>query len=135
MSKKYALKRIALLAISALGFGLMSVVPASAGAAAVTDVSVTITAEQTGDPSLSITTGSGASAVSKSYNVFTRNSTVAIGLISAAMTTTGDTTAGYLQLKVAAGTLNSVGSTAATSFLYRTAIMTTATATRHLVSH
>ena len=30
MSKKYALKRIALVAVSALGFGLMSVVPASA---------------------------------------------------------------------------------------------------------
>jgi hypothetical protein len=44
------------------------------------------------------------------------------------MTTAGDTTTGYLQLKVAAGTTLSIGSTAATNALYRTAIMTTATA-------
>ena len=127
MSTKTLRKRIALVAVASMGFGLLSTVPANAGAAAVTDVSVTVTSGQTADPSLSITTGSGATAITKSYNVYTRNSTVVIGAISAAMTSAGDTTAGYLQLKVAAGTTLSIGSTAATAFLYRTAVMTTAT--------
>jgi hypothetical protein len=127
MSTKTLRKRIALVAVASLGFGLMSTVPANAAAAAVTDVSVTITSGQTADPSLSITAGSGATLITKSYSVYTRNATVAIGAISAAMTSAGDTTAGYLQLKVAAGTTLSIGSTAATAFLYRTAIMTTAT--------
>ena len=62
MSTKTLRKRIALVAVVSMGFGLLSTVPANAGAAAVTDVSVTVTSGQTADPSLSITTGSGATA-------------------------------------------------------------------------
>ena len=94
MSTKTLRKRIALVAVASLGFGLMSTVPANAGALAVTDVSVTVTSGQTADPSLSITTGSGATEITKSYNVFTRNATVVIGALSASMTTLGDTTTG-----------------------------------------
>ena len=133
MSTKTLRKRIALVAVASLGFGLMSTVPANAAAAVVADVSVSITAAQTGDGSLSISSAAAGSSVARTYNIYTRNATVAIGLISASITTAGDTTTGHKQLKVAAGTTLSIGSTAVTAFLYQAALVT-ATPTALVVS-
>ena len=58
MSKKYALKRIALVAISALGFGLMSVVPASATLTDLTDVSLAKITSPTDTSIVVLNTGS-----------------------------------------------------------------------------
>ena len=126
MSKKYALKRIALVAISAMGFGLLSMVPANAAAAAVTALTASI---KSGASDNTLTIGSAqGSALGLTYNVYTRHSTVALADIQMTITSEGDTTAGFRQLVVAAGTTTSVGSTAPTVYI-KTAALTSGTAT------
>jgi len=126
MSTKTTIKRIALVAVSALGFGLLSVVPSNAGAAAVTALTASI---KSGASDNTLTIGSAqGSALGLTYNVYTRQSSVVLADIQMTITSAGDTTDGFRQLMVAAGTLTSVGSTAPTVYV-KTAALTTATAT------
>jgi hypothetical protein len=126
MSTKTLRKRIALVAVSALGFGLFSAAPSFAGAAAVTELTISKAASAS-DASLFIATSGGA-ALTRTYKIFTANSTVATSDIAAAITSAGDTTTGFRKLTLAAGTLTTLRATAATAFTV-TAALTSATAT------
>jgi len=126
MSTKTTFKRVALVAVASLGFGMLSVAPSNAAAAAVTALTVGKASANT-DASLFIAPASG-SALSLSYNVYTSNATVSIANIAATITSAGDTTAGFRQITAAAGTVTELRATAATAFV-KTAALTTATAT------
>ena len=125
MSTKTTIKRIALVAVSALGIGLLSVVPAKAGAAAVSALTVQKDSGSS-DTTLVLDAASG-SALGLSYNVYTRSSTLAISELAGKIVSAGDTTLGYRQLTIAAGDTTTL-TTAATSWVY-TAALTTNTAT------
>ena len=95
MSKKYALKRIALVAVSALGFGLMSVVPASATAvSAITNVVPAVKGSPADTTLVLVAAGSLGTRYS-SYTLYTNDGTVAVSdlnlTVNAGYASAGDT--------------------------------------------
>jgi hypothetical protein len=90
MSKTITLKRIALVAVSALGFGLMSVVPASAAQVdAVTTASLAPTAGAS-DPTIDVTLGGSGRAITAEV----RSATGTISLADLTLTVTGTVASG-----------------------------------------
>ena len=76
MSKKYALKRIALVAISAMGFGLLSMVPARAAVSSITAVTLQ---EKTGgatDTSLVVVQAGSSTTRASAVTIYTNGSKV-----------------------------------------------------------
>jgi hypothetical protein len=111
MSTKTTFKRVALVAVASLGFGMLSVVPSSA-----TYTTVTV-ARSSGavDASVSVY-ASGTSALARTYSVYTSNSAVPLTDLTvdpAGNFTTGD------PVVLAAGTTTDLAATAATVYLSR----------------
>ena len=114
MSTKTTFKRVALVTVAALGFGLLG---ATAGNAANPDTSIAKASANT-DLSLFLKTA-GGSAGARTTSVYTANSTLALSNLTFTTSAAATSATG---VTVAAGTTTTLGATAATSFLKDAAV-------------
>ncbi len=126
MSTKTLRKRIALVAVASLGFGLMSMVPANAALSTITAGTLAEKTGQTTDKSLKVVNTT-ASALAPQYAISTRNATVAHELLQAAVTATYGATNDTYVIKVTA-TLPTTGNAVA-NFLQEASSATVANGT------
>jgi len=111
MSTKTTFKRVALVAVASLGFGMLSVAPSqAANLASITDVTIARTASGT-DASLFVGPAAG-SALGKSYKVYTTNGTVSLADLTFTISSTAATAAATFNAFVVPGAISAGAKTA-----------------------
>jgi len=126
MSTKTLRKRIALVAVASLGFGLMSTVPASAALSAITAGSLAVKTGQTADPTLKVT-ATGTAGLTPAFTITTRNSTVAYTNLQAAVTATYAATNDAYSITVSQ--VDTATTAATTNFLQEASLVDVASGT------
>jgi len=104
MSTKTTIRKIALVAVSALGLGLLSVVPASAAVTAISDATLAASSSL-GDPTV-VVTSVVTTAKSRQYNVYTANATVPLTDLTVTVPNTAAAGTDALKVFLAIGSLD-----------------------------
>jgi trimeric autotransporter adhesin len=124
MSTKTLRKRIALVAVASLGFGLMSTVPASAAVATITGATLAVKTGQTADPTLKVTL-TGTAGLTPAYTITTRNSSVAFTNLQSVVS--ADYSAGATDAySIAVSAVNTANGAALTNYRHEASLTTAA---------
>ena len=123
MSTKTLRKRIALVAVASLGFGLMSTVPASAAVGTMTAGSLAVKTGQTADASLKVT-ATGTAGLTPAFTITTRNSTVAYTNLQAVVAATYGAASDTYSITVSA--VNTANTATLTNYRHEASLNTNA---------